>query len=105
MVKVNDWKSPLLVEAVLVWTGWGREIRPTRNVSALTNHFGAEVASELLPVIKFIADEFYATDAKYVAADLEEMERMAVTDFKMKYPSVAEEIVKALAWCYTFDFK
>jgi hypothetical protein len=33
------------------------------------------------------------------------MGRLASEQFKRKHPTVAEEIVEAFAWCYTFDFK
>jgi len=36
---------------------------------------------------------------------LQEMERQASEQFKQRHPTVADEIVKAFAWCYTFDFK
>jgi hypothetical protein len=105
MVTVNDWKSPILTEAVLIWTGWGREIMPSRDDSLVVSRFGAKTASELLPIVKSMADEFDASDAKYAAPDLAEMGRMAGDDFRRKHPEVAEEIVRALAWCYTFDYK
>jgi len=38
-------------------------------------------------------DEFYLSDAKHTAADLVEMGEMATKE------------LKALAWCYTFDFR
>jgi len=105
MVKVDDWKSPILVEAILVWTGWGRYFMPRRDDTLIVTHFGAKVASELLPVIKSIEKEFYASEAIGTTANLVEMGRMAEEDFRKKYPEVADDIVKALAWCYTFDFK
>jgi hypothetical protein len=98
-------RSPQLVEAVLVWTGWGREMMPRRKDSLVVDRFGAEVAARLLPAVKSLEEEFYASDARYVAADLEELERIAVADFRERHPEVADEIVKALAWCYTFDFR
>ena len=50
-------------------------------------------------------DEFYLSDAKHTAADLVEMGEMATKEFKTKHPEVADEVLKALAWCYTFDFR
>ena len=52
MVKVNNINSPQLVEAVLLWTGWGRNAVPLRDDSLLASHFGDELASKLLKVIK-----------------------------------------------------
>jgi hypothetical protein len=105
MAGIDDWKSPLFVEAVLLWTGWGREIMPRRDEGALERHFGTKTASDLLPLLKHVEDEFYATDANYRAATLPEMGKMAIADFKRKHPDAPDDIAEALAWCYTFDFK
>lgn len=105
MVKVNFLELPQLVEAILLWTGWGREMMPRRDDSVLIDYFGTEIATKLLPVIKSLEDDFYSSDARFIAADLHEMELLSSAQFRKKYPTIADEIVKAFAWCYTFDFK
>ena len=67
--------------------------------------FGEKDTAKLLPLIRTLKEDFYASDAHVVAASLQEMGNMASEDFKRKHPGVAEDIVKAFAWCYTFDFK
>lgn len=105
MVKINNIETSQLVEAILVWTGWGRDVIPRRDDALLVNHFGVEVAAKLLPVIKFLEDDFYSSDARFVADDLQEMEKLSSKQFRKKYPEIEDEIVKAFAWCYTYDFK
>jgi len=105
MVAVSRWSSPRFGEAVLVWTAYGRDIFPQRDDSAVIARFGAETASELLPELGQLLDEFYKSDAKYRASNLMEMGQMAIEDFKTKYPDVRDDVLNALAWCYTFDFK
>ena len=105
MVEMNNLNSPQLVEAVRVWTGWGLSIMPSPDDARLARQFGDEVAAKLLPVIKSLEDDFYSSDARLVATDLQEMGRLASEQFKRKHPTVAEEIVEAFAWCNTFDFK
>ena len=105
MGKINDWRSPTLTEAVKIWTGWGREFKPCRDDSILMNHFGDKIASELLSIVKFLAVEYDASEAKYTAPNLVEMGRLASEDFRRKYPEIPDEIVQALEWCYTFDYK
>ena len=105
MVEINNLSSPELVEAVRLWTGWGQDIMPNRNDRRVVDRFGEEVAAKLLPLIKALANDFYSSDARLVAADLQEMDKLASEHFKRKHPTVPEEIVKAFAWCYTFDFK
>jgi len=105
MVEMNNLNSPQLVEAVRLWTGWGLGIMPSRDDARLARKFGDKVAAKLLPVIKSLEEDFYSSDARLVATDLQEMGRLASEQFKRKHPTVAEEIVEAFAWCYTFDFK
>ena len=105
MVEMSDFNSPQLVEAVLVWTGWGREMMPKRDDSRVVKRFGADVAARLLPIIKQLEDDFYESNARFKAADLPQMGTLASDDFRKKHPCVSDQIVQALAWCYTFDFK
>jgi|SRR5579883_521330 hypothetical protein len=105
MVEMSCLNSPLLAEAVRIWSGWGACMMPDRDDNRLVARLGNEAAVKLLPIIKELEQEFYASDARLMAADLQEMEKLASEDFKKKYPGISEDIVRALAWCYTFDFK
>ena len=46
MVSINKFEPSILVEAVLLWTGWGHEKTPSRNDSLLVKHFGGELAQQ-----------------------------------------------------------
>jgi hypothetical protein len=105
VVEIDDLDSRQLVEAVLVWTGWGLEMMPNRDDSRVIRHFGDDAAARLLPIVKRLEDDFYQSDARLAADDLSQMAKLASDDFRRKHPGVSEQIVKALAWCYTFDFK
>jgi len=58
-----------------------------------------------LPIIKALEDDFYSTDANFVADNLQEMGKVASEQFRRKYPNIADEIIDAFEWCYTFDFR
>src|SRR5262249_15975583 len=105
VVEIDDLNPQQLVEAVVVWTGWGREMMPNRDDSRVAKHFGADAAARLMPIIKRLEDDFYQSDARLSADDLAQMAKLASDDFRKKHPGISDEIVKALAWCYTFDFK
>ena len=105
MGPVSKWDSPVFAEAFLVWTAYGQDMMPRRDDASVVSRCGPEAASELLPAIRSLMDEFYLSDAKYTAADLVEMGKVATEEFKAKHPEVADEVLKALAWCYTFDFR
>jgi hypothetical protein len=95
----------LVAEAIVVWTGWGRAAWPLRDESVLVDHFGAEAAAELMPLVRELEDDFYSSEARHQAGDLREMGKMATTQFRMKHPDLATEAVEALSWCYTYDYK
>jgi hypothetical protein len=52
-----------------------------------------------------LEEDFYSSDARLTASDLKEMARLSSEHFKRRYPAVADEIVEAFSWCYTFDFR
>jgi hypothetical protein len=58
-----------------------------------------------MPLVRELEDDFYESDARYVAADLPEMGQLASAEFARKHPEVSAEAIRALAWCYTFDYK
>jgi len=105
MGQIDDLNSQQLIDAVKVWTGWGQSAAPNRSDKRVADYFGEESAARLLPLIKSLEDDFYSSDARLVAVNLQEMEKLASQHFQRKYPSMVDEIVKAFAWCYTFDFK
>jgi hypothetical protein len=105
MVKMTPKEWLRVGEAIVVWSGWGRSSWPARNDEALTNHFGRDVAAKLLPIIRELEDDFYLSDARNTASDLAEMASIASQQFMTKHPDLPEDAVRALAWCYTFDYK
>ena len=63
------------------------------------------MATRLLPLIKALEDDFYRSGASLAADSLSEMTTLAIADFKRIHPELPDEIAKAFAWCYTFDFR
>ncbi len=95
----------LVSEAVVVWTGWHQEAWPHRDESRVVDHYGSELAVELMPVVTQMEDDFYSSDAHHRARNLVEMGDIAASEFRAKHPDVSDEAVKALTWCYTWDYK
>lgn len=104
MEKVVGVDSTKLVNAMRIWSGWGG-IAPNRDDSRLRQQLGTAEANMLLLVIKQLEEDFYTSDARYIAADVDEMRRLAKEHFTRTHPKVATAISDILAWCYTFDFK
>ena len=100
-VAVNSTK---LVDAMRIWSGWGG-MAPNRDESRLRHQLGAADAEVLLPLIRRLEEDFYSSDAHYVARDIAEMAKLAKDDFIRMHPTAADEIAVILAWCYTFDFR
>jgi hypothetical protein len=93
-----------LKEAVPLWTGWEQNVMPQRDDASVVSHFG-DLAPDLLRRIKELEDDFYASDARFTASTLQEMGRIASDQFRQRHQKIADEIVRAFAWCYTFDYK
>ncbi len=105
MAMLNNLEAAFLVEAVLLWTGKGTEIMPSRDDTLLARRYGIDLANKLLSVIKPLESDFYSSNAMDRAQDLSEMAKLAVQDFQRKHPEAPGEIAEAFAWCYTFDFR
>ena len=99
----EEWRR--VGEAIVVWSGWGRSSWPSRNDESLAKHFGRDAAAMLLPIIRELENDFYLSDARHTAADLAAMASISAQQFMRKHPEVPEDAVRALAWCYTFDYK
>jgi hypothetical protein len=94
-----------LSAALICWTGWEDTPWPQRDERRLTRQFGSEATADLLPQLRKLEDDFYATDARFVAPDLETMGRIAADQFRRQHPEISDGAVQALAWCYTWDYK
>jgi hypothetical protein len=100
-----NYSSRELAEAVRIWSGWGSNSSPSRDEKRVVQRYGGATAAKLLQIIRTLEDEFYASDARFTAAGLPEMAALASEQFMQKHPGIDQDIVDALAWCYTFDFK
>ncbi|MHB1597265.1 MAG: hypothetical protein ACYCO9_23235 [Streptosporangiaceae bacterium] len=95
----------LVSSAIVVWTGWGKTSWPSRDENRLVEVFGSDMAAELLPRLRELEDEFYASDERFVVADLGEMGDAAAEQFRRVHPELSEDAIRAFAWCYTYDYK
>jgi hypothetical protein len=92
-------------DAIVVWTGWRDTKWPSRDETRLVDAYGSEATAELLPAIRRLEDDFYASDARHTVQGLEEMADRAAEDFRRVHPEISDDAVEALAWCYAFDYK
>lgn len=97
--------ASLVSQAIVVWTGWGSASWPSRDDARLVERFGVDQALDLVPSVRQLKEEFYESEAEYVAADLAEMGGMASRRFRELHPEISDDAVRALAWCYTYDYK
>lgn len=96
--------DPRVSEAVVLWTGHGSATSPVRDESLVEKQFG-DLALDLMPLVRTLDDAFYESDARHIAVDDADMARRAAADFRALHPEVSEEAIKALAWCYTYDYR
>jgi len=105
MDEMNDHEWDELAEAIVVWTGKGSLKYPARSEARLAERLGQDAVAKLLPTIRKLEADFYASDARYAAADISEMGKLASAQFQEKYPRLPKTAVDAFAWCYTWDYK
>lgn len=105
MDKMTDLDNFTLVEAVMIWTGYGVNPMPYMNDNGVIERFGTNEAAKLIVVIKGLKNDFYLSKANIRAENLQEMGLMSADDFKNKHPDLPDKIGEVFAWCYTFDFK
>jgi hypothetical protein len=96
--------ASLLTKSVVAWTGWGRAAWPLRDVSAVADQLGDDLAAKLIPLVHRLEAEFNASEA-WRLGDLGQVGDVASEEFRTRHPELGEEAVKALAWCYTYDWK
>jgi|KBSSwiStaDraftv2_1062776.scaffolds.fasta_scaffold1770298_1 hypothetical protein len=104
MEKINRSDADLVSEALVLWVG------PIPSAgydgeAALVKRFGAQEAAKLLPNVRALEKEFFSSDARHVAANLEEMGDRAIADFRRVHPEISDEALNALANHYAFAFK
>jgi hypothetical protein len=60
----------MLSTALVIWTGYGQASGPARDEQLLVDQVGTDAATEMLPRIRALVDDFYASNARFKAPDL-----------------------------------
>ena len=95
----------VISEAIVVWTGWGKEPRPIRDERLVVEHFGPDRAQDLVRILRRLEEQFSESDARFTVADLAEMGDVAAQRFRQLHPELTQDAIEALAWCYSYDYK
>jgi hypothetical protein len=95
----------MLTRAIVLWTGWESASWPQRDDDKLVAEYGKEVGLDLVRAVRRLKDDFYRSDARFTAADLIQMGDQAAAEFRARHPELGEDAVRALEWCYTFDYR
>lgn len=91
--------------AIVAWTGWGSASWPSRDHDAFVTRFGRDRAVELFARVRAAEDDFYGSRAHLDAPNLVAMGEMAAEEFRRARSDISDEAVRALAWCYMYDYK
>jgi NAD(P)H-hydrate repair Nnr-like enzyme with NAD(P)H-hydrate epimerase domain len=105
VVAVTDVDPAVVSRALIVWTGWGTSSWPLRDDTAIDAVFGVELAPALRESIRSLEEDFYSSNARLTVPDTDTMAAVAAAEFRERHPEIPEEAVRALAWCYAFDYK
>ena len=82
---------------------WDLEL--VREEHQLMGHFGDEKARDLLPIMRWLENEFFESDAEFTVSDLTETGDRAASRFRELHPELTQDAIEVLAWCYSYDFK
>ena len=96
--------SDVVTDALALWVGWGSRSWPERDPERLVEAFGQEVTSVLLPVLRQLEQDFFAS-APSQGPDLWAVAEKAASRFRTLHPEIGERGVEALTWCYAFDWR
>lgn len=102
---MSRFEADLTSRAIVVWTGWGAAMIPGPDEARLIGAFGVDLATDLLPELNALYNEFFQSTARYTAQDTNDMGIQASVEFAANHPEISDEAVKALAACYTFNYK
>lgn len=97
--------AAVLARGMSLWTGWGSRSHPTLDDEAVIDAFGDADGQEVLAQLAELRSEFYATDAHTAAISLAALGDRAADEFRAKHPDVPDDVVAALRWCYTYDYR
>jgi len=96
----------VLSEAIVVWIGKaGLSPIPRPDDSRVISRFGEEASLDILPLVRRMFDDFYATDAIHRVADNDEMLEVAAADFRALHPDISADAVDALKWSMSWDYR
>ncbi len=94
-----------LINAITIWTGYGRSLFPVRNDKLIMELYGDDQGNRIISYLDLLKNAFYLSDAKFRAPNLKSMGDMAIADFKTKHPNLDAIIYEIFSWCYTYDYK
>jgi hypothetical protein len=96
-------EADALSEAVVAWTGYREADLPTRDDGRVTERFGKAEAERLLPMVRDVERECWASKAHQTAADPAEMAALAAAHLRGRFPQLGDHAIEAVVWAYTFD--
>ena len=88
---------------MVVLNGHGTRMYPSADERRVVARFGGALASDLLPVVRCLERCFWQSDANLVANGIQEMGRLAIADFRRRYPRVPTNALDAFSSSYTFN--
>lgn len=101
---MNRSAADTLSEALVIWVGQIPSSGYDRE-AALVARFGMQKAAELVPLLRVLKEDFFTSNARHVADNVQAMHKLASADFQRKHPEISDQAVHVLANDYAFTFK
>jgi hypothetical protein len=101
----DDPDMSLVSEAVVVWIRGGERPYPSTDDARVIERYGEKTACRLLPTLRQLERDCFASDAYKRGADLYETARLAERDVRAEHPELTTVAVDALVNLYAWRWK
>ena len=105
MTLVAEHDAAVISDAVVTWIKGSDRPFPSTDHAQVEARYGAATAVRLLPVLRQLEADCFASDAAHRGADIADVAALAESDFRAAHPELSVEAAQALANLYAFNWK
>lgn len=95
----------LISEAVVIWVLGGEQPYPATDDARVIERYGEQTARRLLPALRRLERDCFASDAYARGYDIYEVARLAERDVRAEHPELTTAAVDALVKLYSYNWK
>jgi hypothetical protein len=95
----------LLSQAMVIWSAYGQNAFPLQDKARLYAAFGEARGTEIHAVLQIVLHDFEESMARELQAGREDMDAAGLASSQLadKYPSLTDEAIAAVVWCWGYS--